>query len=163
MNRNPGSKTGGSDPEPVTESELLRLLHGELDDDWAQRLRRLLETDSELRAAYGRLERSWQGLELPEAEPAPPGFATRVTVVAFGSEQGSEQAIVPAWFRDTLLGRAAAVAALSGGILLGIFLAYPQQSSAEYADVLSDEPSMAESYWDLLDDPDQTLWDEVGE
>ena len=149
--------------EPATESELLRLLHGELDDDRAQALRRQLGSDSKLRATYERLERSWQGLELPETEPAPPGFATRVTATAFGSVQGSEQAIVPPWFCDTLLGRVAALSALSGGILLGIFLAYPQQSSAEYADVLSDEPSMAESYWDLLDDPDQTLWDEVGE
>jgi len=149
------NRTIGSD----TESDLLRLLHGELDEDRTLTLRRQLESDSDLRAVYERMEGTWQALELPPAEPAPPGFAGRVTALAFESEPG----LVPPWFRNTMLGRAATAAALSGGILIGILVAYPQQSSAEYADFLSDEPSMAESYWDLLDDPDQTLWDEVGQ
>ena len=117
------------------------------------------DNDSELGAAYDRLRSTWQALELPPTEPAPPGFAARVTAAAFQVDAG----LVPPWFSDTLLGRAATAAALTGGILIGILVAYPQQSSAEYADFLSDETSMAEGYWDVLDDPDQILWDEVGE
>ncbi len=143
----------------ATETELVRLLHGELEEDRARQLQRQLEDDAELRAAYERLQATWQALELPATEPAPPGFATRVTAAAFETEAD----LVPPWFRNTLLGRAATAAALAGGILIGVLVASPQQSSAEYADFLSDEPSMAEGYWDVLDDADQTLWDEVGE
>lgn len=141
------------------ETELVRLIHGELDEDRARELQRRVDNDGELRAAYDRLQATWQALELPPTEPAPAGFAARVTAAAFEVDAG----LVPPWFRDTLLGRAATAAALSGGILIGILAAYPQQSSAEYADFLSDETSMAEGYWDVLDNPDQILWDEVEE
>ena len=143
----------------ATRQELVRLLHGELDNARATSLRRELKSDAELRAEYEHLVETWESLELPPSKPAPPGFASRVTARAFEVEAS----LVPPWFRDTMLGRAATAAALTGGILIGILVAYPQQSSAEWVDFLSDELSMAESYWEVLDNPDETLWDEVGE
>ena len=61
-----------------TEEELIRLLHGELASEEARALRARMFREPELAAAYGRLERAWNGLELPPAAAVPPGFAGRV-------------------------------------------------------------------------------------
>jgi len=134
--------------------ELLSLLQGELDEESARRLRKTLAADEELRSELDRLQTVWQSLELPSPDPAPDGFAARVVARAFESEA----ALVPVWFRDTSLGRLATAAALAAGIALGVVVAYPQQTSTESADWFSDEPTLAESYWQAVSDSDSNLW-----
>lgn len=147
-----------------TQTELLRLLHGELRDEQAQALRRRIEDDDELRSHYRQMESAWNALELPPSEPAPPGFAARVTATALGSDPG----VVPVWFRSTMLGRMATAAALAGGIALGVILASPTLASqtggsAETIDVFSSEPTLADSYFELMTDFDDSNLDEVAQ
>ncbi|HEY0782564.1 MAG TPA: hypothetical protein VGE98_08925, partial [Thermoanaerobaculia bacterium] len=67
-----------SDVREPQEIELMRLLHGEMPEERARALRLRLDREPALAAVYRRLERSWEGLSLPEPAPAPPGFARRV-------------------------------------------------------------------------------------
>ena len=142
-----------------THTELLRLLHGELGDEQAQALRRRIEHDDELRSHYRQMESAWNALELPPSEPAPPGFAARVTKAAMGSDSG----MVPVWFRSTMLGRMATAAALAGGIALGVFLASPTNGTAETIEVFSSELTLADSYYQLMTDFDDSYLDEVAQ
>ncbi|MES1244003.1 MAG: hypothetical protein ABUT39_20540, partial [Acidobacteriota bacterium] len=61
-----------------TESDLMRLLHGELPEAEARGLRERLERDPALAETYRRLRRTWEGLDLPPASPVPTGFSRRV-------------------------------------------------------------------------------------
>ena len=106
MNRMPGTD----------ELELMRLLHGEVPAEQARLLRGRLEREPELAAAWARLERTWSGLELPPAAPAPLGFSQRVLARARQSGQagdGLSWSAAPVWVR------AAAAAALVTGMALG--------------------------------------------
>jgi hypothetical protein len=98
--------------------ELMRLLHGELPDEQARGLRERLEREPELAAAWARLERSWNGLELPPAAPAPPAFSQSVLARARRQSRQSGTSlswgVAPAWVR------ASAAAALAAGLALGI-------------------------------------------
>ena len=97
----------------ATEMELMRLLHGELPADRARELRARLEREPELAEAMARLERTWDGLELPPAAPVPLGFAQRVAARAREQAGAVSWATAPGWVR------AAAAAALAAGIALG--------------------------------------------
>ena len=65
-----------------TEEELIRLLHGELPPERTRELRERMRHEPELAGAYQRLERTWNGLDLPPAAPVPAGFAGRVASTA---------------------------------------------------------------------------------
>ena len=152
----------------ATEMELMRLLHGELPPDQARELRARLEREPDLAEAFARLERTWQGLELPPPAPVPLGFAGRLTARA--RDQADEGrageiswATAPGWVR------AAAAAALVAGIALGAGAGRWTGSREPSAEVPSTEISTAEgssdlafdddlagSYWDALDDLDGT-------
>ena len=125
-----------------TRVEWMRLLHGELQETDASRLRERIRSRPDHEEAFLELEESWQGLELPPPEPAPIGFAARVTTRA-SAESGSGP--VPSWWRQTLAGRAATAAVLAGGIVLGALIATPSETD-DFNDYLTSEPSWAESY-----------------
>src|SRR5579864_8843087 len=100
-----------------TEEELMRLLHGELPRERARELRERMAAEPELAGAYQRLERTWNGLDLPPAGPVPAGFAGRVMAHARGlpvPSRGLSWSSAPVWVRAT------AAAALIAGAALGV-------------------------------------------
>lgn len=145
---------------------LVRFLHGELPAGEAERLRRRLEREPELARRLRRLEAAWDGLELPPADPAPPGFAARIAGRAAEdgvNGSGEPEAFRPAW------ARAAAAAALTVGLAAGAVLArvsLPREPLATTAarssveasvetvqeEMQSSVPTLAESYWSALDE-----------
>jgi len=143
----------------ATEMELMRLLHGELPPDRARELRARLEREPELAAAWTRLQRTWNALELPPPAPVPLGFAQRLAVRAREQAGGISWAAAPGWLR------AAAAAALATGLALGagvglltggwtLSLQPPGEqisTAAERSESLFDD-SLAESYWSALDE-----------
>lgn len=135
----------------ATEMELMRLLHGELPPKRARELRARLEREPELAAAMARLERTWQGLELPPPAPVPPGFARRLTARAREQAGAISWATAPGWVR------AAAAAALAAGIALGVAIEVPGEEIStaveEPSDLLFDD-TLAASYWNALDELD---------
>ncbi len=139
-----------------TERELMRLLHGELSEAATKRLQQRLQQESALQDAYQRLQRQWQGLELPAPEAAPPGFAIRVVTRARGR---ADEDGLPIWWSRTLAGRVATAAVLAGGIALGAMLALPRETEA-WTDYVTTEPTMAESYLAALEEPELELWEE---
>jgi anti-sigma factor RsiW len=145
----------------ATELDLMRLLHGELPEDQARALRSRLEREPELAAAWARLERTWNGLELPPAAPAPAGFAQR-TLARARREAGNglSWSAAPRWVRAT------AAAALAAGLALGVGAgswvgrigqsadetpSLTEPSTSQYGD-----PSLAETYWDSLSGTETT-------
>jgi anti-sigma factor RsiW len=139
----------------ATEIELMRLLHGELPAEQARALRARLESEPELAAAWTLLEGTWSGLELPPAASAPPAFAQRVLAEArrqSGPSGRLSWALAPRWARAT------AAAALAAGLGLGIGAGSwvgtrgqePDYAASINAAVAG--PSLAETYWDSLDD-----------
>ncbi len=148
----------------ATEMELMRLLHGELPPDRARELRARLEREPALAEAWARLERSWNRLELPPPASVPIGFTQRLTARA--REQGGavSWATAPGWVR------AAAAAALATGIALGAgagrwtgspagSIQVPGEAittaAAEPSDPIFDD-NLAESYWNALDELDDS-------
>jgi anti-sigma factor RsiW len=144
----------------ATEMELMRLLHGELPPGEARALRDRLEREPELAAAWIRLQRTWNALELPPPTPAPLGFTQRLAACAREQAGGISWAAAPGWVR------AAAAAALVTGIALGagvglwtgdprrIVQAADGPLSAAAADTpgaISDD-DLAGSYWNALDE-----------
>lgn len=146
-----------------TESDLLRLLHGELPEARARELRARLERDPALAAELDRLRRTWEGLVLPPTAPVPPGFTQRVMARAraAGTERRPEGLSLrgaPLWVR------AAAAAALVAGTVLGIGVGGRLPIGDETSTVVqtvqteettqSDTPvddSLAGSYWDTVE------------
>lgn len=151
----------------ATESELMRLLHGELPEARARELRARLLSDPALAAEYDRLRQAWEGLVLPPASPAPLGFSQRVMARARSERPSASLSLrgAPVWVR------AAAAAALVAGTVLGIGVGgklplgddtpatvqTPQtvqttqtQDDAQSDDLLGD--SLAGSYWDTMED-----------
>jgi anti-sigma factor RsiW len=146
-----------SESPETTELELMRLLHGEMPAEQARLLRGRLEREPELAAAWARLERTWSGLELPPAAPAPPGFTRRVLARRPRNDHGLSWSAAPVWVR------AAAAAALAIGLALGagagsrvgnVEPGVADSASTSIATVQSAsddaETSLAESYWDSL-------------
>lgn len=150
-----------------TDIELMRLLHGELPADEARELRARMDRDPSLAAAYARLERAWNGLDLPPAPPAPPGFGQRILARAQGEPSGGaiSWAAAPVWVR------AAAAAALVLGAAMGAGVgswtgisqsgeAHERETAAETLFTQADsesgvQSSFAESYWDALGEIDE--------
>jgi anti-sigma factor RsiW len=122
--------------------ELMRLLHDELDDDSARRLRQRMTEDRGLQEAFDLLTEQWQYLELPEPEVAPPGFPARVLARA---QERTGTRWVPSWWSKTLMGRVASVAVLAGGIAIGAILVSVGNVD-DWNSEATTEPSLAESY-----------------
>lgn len=147
----------------ATEMELMRLLHGELPPDRARELRSRLEREPELAAAWTRLQRTWNGLELPPPSPVPLGFAQRLSAQAREQAGGISWAAAPGWVR------AAAAAALATGIALGTgaglwtggrdpAVQSPEERVSAAAETTTGslfDDSLAESYWSTLDEMDE--------
>ena len=140
-----------------TEQELIRLLHGELPPDEARELRARLRREPELAEAFDRLERTWSGLALPPASPVPAGFAGRV--MAHARSQPTPATL--SWTAAPRWVRAVAAASLLAGAALGagVGRSWPAAEKApEPAPVSSlaateaTEYSLAEGYWDVVDD-----------
>ena len=143
-----------------TEQELMRLLHGELPSERARELRERMRRDPELAAAYQRLERAWNGLDLPPAAPVPAGFSGRVMAHARSlpaPARGLSWSSAPVWVRAT------AAAALIAGTALGVGVgrSWPAaetaatDSSSPTAAVSSlsgSEYNLADGYWDVIEE-----------
>lgn len=140
--------------ERRTTIELMRMLHGELPEAAVENLQDRLQKEPDLRRELEILERRWQGLELPEPEPAPLGFATRVVA---GARESADQGFAPAWWSHTLAGKAATALLLAGGIALGAFLASPSAAD-DWSEYSTAEPSMAESYLQGLEETEDQAW-----
>jgi len=163
----------------ATEMELMRLLHGELPPDKERALRARLEREPELAAAWARLQRTWNGLELPPPAPVPPGFTQRVAVRAReqsgtrlplpGERVGEREMGSISWKAAPGWVRAAAALALAAGVALGAGAGVwtggqaapvPDQgeqisgTGAEADSLVGDD--LAESYWSALDELDET-------
>lgn len=140
------------------EKILMRLLRGELSPDEARELRARMRREPELAEAYGRLERTWQGLALPPAAPIPSGFAGRVMAqVRSQPAPGSlSWSSAPGWVRAT------AAAALMAGAALGLGVGRswpaPEASSAagsataSVSSLTDEDYSLAGSYWSVVED-----------
>ena len=142
------------------EHDLMRLLRGDLPLGEALKLRERIQREPELAAAYTRLERTWNHLELPPAAPVPPGFTGRV-MARVRSEKPSGSlswSAAPGWVR------AAAATALLAGAGLGIGLgrtwpatetpattAKAETASSDLAPGSADL-SLAAGYWSLVED-----------
>jgi anti-sigma factor RsiW len=139
-----------------TEQDLMRLLHGELPPDEARELRERMECEPDLAMAYGRLERTWNGLALPPASPVPAGFAGRVMAHArsLPAPAGTlSWKAAPRWVR------AAAAAALLAGAALGAEAGRswpaaekPPEPTPAVSSLAGPEYNLAEGYWDVVDD-----------
>jgi anti-sigma factor RsiW len=140
-----------------TEQELMRLLHGELPPERARELREQMAAQPELAGIYQRLERTWNGLELPPAAPVPAGFSGRVMAHARGLPSPARSlswSAAPAWVR------AAAAAALIAGAALGVGAGRSwtasETASADSAATVSSlsgsEYNLADGYWDVIED-----------
>lgn len=147
-----------------TESDLMRLLHGELPEAQARELRARLLRDPALAAEYDRLRRTWEGLVLPPPAPVPPGFSRRVMARARAERPAASLSLrgAPAWVRT------AAAVALVAGTVLGIGVGgrlplgddtpaaaqtvqpAPADEPAQSEDLLGD--SLAGSYWETVED-----------
>ena len=134
--------------------ELMRLLHGELDDSTAQRLRERLVASSELQESYGAMEWQWHELQLPEPAAAPMGFATRVVARA---KERSQISWTPVWWSRTLIGKVASAAVLACGVATGAMLV-PLNGVEDWSDYTTTEPSMAESYLVAMQDSETDRW-----
>ncbi len=144
----------------INERQLMRLLHGELAPDEARRRERELENDDGLRAAHGRLARTWDSLELPPAE-LPAGFSAGV--VAAARKLGAGEL---SWSRAPAWARGGAAAALLTGLLLGVAFGRgfetPGAGGGEavlVADADADAVplTLAEFYWLSLEDSGGSL------
>lgn len=132
------------------EHDLMRLLAGDLPADEARRLRARLWREPELAAACERLERTWNGLALPEPAPVPPGFSGRILARVKGEAPGLSWSAAPGWVRA-----AAAAALLAGGALglgLGRSLPAGEETAAEAVTLEENGTTLAEGYWTVLDE-----------
>jgi anti-sigma factor RsiW len=108
------------------EEQLVAYLDGELDEESARRVEHLLSTNSKVREALQRLERTWELLETLD-QPAVEEKFTRSTlemVVQTASEEvASQQAAMPRrWRRRWLIGTAGLLASGLVGFLAAALL-----------------------------------------
>jgi anti-sigma factor RsiW len=153
------------DVRPSQEIELMRLLHGELPAERAWSLRLRIDREPALATAFRRLEERWNGLELPESAPAPPGFSRRVMAAVQGARalDRFSWSLAPTWVR------AATAAALAAGLAVGaVGGALRGRSADEQMASNSSDPhlaqSLADSYWTEVEgEPAQPVTEPAGE
>lgn len=142
------------------ERELLRLLAGEASPEEARALSAAMDREPELARRYARLLETWEGLQLPEPEPAPPGFSHRV-VARLPEEPGGVLGLAgaPTW------ARAAAALALAVGLGAGVFLGQglePDPAVEEIA-LVETGAGLAEAYRSALYGDGDVFEDAAGE
>lgn len=98
------------------DSDLIRLLHGELSPEEERRLRARLGEDPGLEARYRRLSRAWDRLERPPISPVPE--LTDEVLARVRREK-----ISVGWNSAPLWARVAAGVALPLGLVLGLIAA----------------------------------------
>jgi len=140
-----------------SEQELIRLLHGELPPDEARELRARLRREPELAAAFDRLERAWSGLALPPPSPVPAGFAGRVMARArsLPAPGALSWTAAPRWVRATAAAALLAGAALGVGVGRNLPAAEKATEPAPVSSLAATEAAeytLAEGYWDVVDD-----------
>jgi ferric-dicitrate binding protein FerR (iron transport regulator) len=147
--------------KPEIERQLMRLLHGELPEEEAASWRSRLASDSELAAAFRRMEAVWSGLALPETPPASREFAG----VFWGRlREARSESMLEAWRRAPAWNRALAAAVLAAGIGLGAFAGDAGTTpTIEEALLEESELTLAETYWLALTDSGARLAGEVEE
>lgn len=144
-----------------TQEELMRLLHGELPPERARELRERLAAEPELAGVYQRLERTWNGLDLPPAAPVPAGFSGRVMAHARSLPKPTRSlswSAAPVWVRAT------AAAALIAGAALGVGAGRSwtasetaaTESAATISSISGSEYNLADGYWDVIEDATAT-------
>ena len=139
--------------------ELMRLLHGELDEVAARRLRERIAASPELKARYTALESQWLDLQMPEPVGAPPGFSGRVLARA---KERAGAGWAPSWWSGTLIGRFASIAVLAGGIVAGVMLV-PVNGTDAWSEYTATDLSMAETYLVAMQDSTEEQWLEGGQ
>jgi ferric-dicitrate binding protein FerR (iron transport regulator) len=147
------------------ETDLLRLLSGDLPPERARGLREQLARDPGLAAAFRRLERAWERLELPPAAAVPLGFSGRVMArvrempaprTAGGAAPagaGTGKGVVPlSWAAAPTWVRASCAAALLCGVLLGAGLgARGTRGQWQARPAGAGVPALTESYWAMVE------------
>lgn len=129
------------------DSELLRLLAGELPPARAADLLRRIAAAPALAARRRDLERSWAALAPPPEPPLPPALAARVMAAVRRDDGGLSWRLAPVWVR------AVAAAALALGVALGAGLGYRPPPGADALTLsLSPPESLAASYWTAVED-----------
>ncbi|HEV7515972.1 MAG TPA: hypothetical protein VGR07_06705 [Thermoanaerobaculia bacterium] len=135
-----------------TEIDLMRLLHGELPPERAGELERRLGREPELALCYRRLQAQWEGLALPPPRPVPPGLTGRVMAhVASAAREGTtlSWSLAPIWVR------AAAAAALVGGMALGAglgLLPARHDDAPPGVSAMGERVPLADSYGSVFED-----------
>ena len=105
-----------------------------------------MEREGDVRELYRRLERAWNGLELPPPSPVPEGFAPRVQEAARRLRAGElSWSLAPRWARAA--GAAALAAGLALGTALGAGLAEPATADDPEVVAFAEPLSLAEGYW----------------
>ncbi len=141
------------------ERQLMRLVHGELSPEEAQRLESLLAEDPALAARYERLLASWEALAEAAVPSVPEGFRDEVVTAARRLAEGELS-----WSTAPVWARAGVAAALAAGLTLGLFagrLPATDQTvelDAYLAAELESAPlSLAEAYWLELEEGSESL------
>ena len=133
--------------------ELIRLLHGELDETAAADLKKRLRSEETLRKEWKHLQRLWKKLDIPRTPEAPQGFSKRVTAIAMAEEQTLNFKYAPFWARTT------ALASLAAGLTVGVLLVDPPKLPQVEAVVVEKESGwleaedLASQYLSVLDSP----------
>lgn len=136
------------------DSDLMRLLHGELSPEEERRLRLRLAEDPGLEARYRRLSRAWDRLERPPVSPAPELTAEVLARVR-------REKISLGWNSAPLWARVAAGVALPLGLVLGLIAApgAPHPPGAEDSDPSAPgsagyertrDDGLADAYYELM-------------
>ena len=133
------------------ERQLMRLLHGELSAEETAVWRGRLEDEPELAARYAELEQLWTGLELPEPAAAGPEL---VAAVRRRLDRETNPSLVDMWRLAPAWNRALAAAALAGGIGIGVLAGLVPQAQADDSLFADTELTLAESYWEILEEGD---------
>jgi len=128
------------------EKLLTRHLVGETSPEEGRDLAARLAREPELERELERRRAAWEGLALPPAGAAPPGFAAALAARLAPRAAESWLGPAPAW------ARLAAAAALVAGVVLGVQLAPPAEP-AETESLLAGElggDSLADAYLEAL-------------
>jgi hypothetical protein len=144
------------------DSELLRLLHGELPRERADALRQRLAVDETLRGEYAALERAWRAIGDDPAVLPRPGFSTAVAARARAEGATLSWSLAPAW------AKAAAVLALVAGAALGSSLMvaggdHPAAAATSETAVESASLTLADDYAAALQSSDSDAEDSRNE
>ena len=140
------------------ERQLMRLLHGELSPEEASRWRQRLEAEPELAARYANLEHCWSDLELLEPAPAGPEL---VAAVRRRLGRAAEPSLVDMWRLAPVWNRLLAAGALAVGIGVGALAGAGSEARADDSLFAATEASLAESYWEVLEEGAVVEEDEV--